>query len=295
MKTIEVLMKEYHNTYLAETNKSHTLQTRRRRLTKPLDLVSGYQPRHVSPEAIRRSFLAWAEGKSPRTAKSGITELKAFWKWLAEENYITSNPWLDNKELTRLPRLFKGKPHQVKPTHDLHEAIRLYTHLYERARENPRGREAVAFLGLDLGSRVGEILGARPGDVRGRKVVFRGKTGEYERTLSDYAYVVVTAAAAQTPHHERIWLFNNNQICPWLKKLCLQLGLQGLGMHALRRTNATLLAASGVDQNIIQQRLAHLNFQVTEGHYIKPGTLEDANASKVRRLFEAGSVSALNP
>lgn len=284
-------MDNQYSQYLAETNKSRTLRTRLRRIKKPLAQVKHLEPRLATPELVRASYLEWAEGKSPRTAKSGITELKALWKWLVEEKHTKGNPWLTEKELTRLPRMFKGKPNVVKPTHSEEEAAALYQHLLEGAKADPRSKEMVALLGLAMGLRVGEVLAVTPKAVRKHKLFVKdGKTGDREQVMPSDVHELVHTAIRGLGEDEVVWPYTNNMVFPWLRNLCEELGAQRLGMHALRRTNATVMAAAGEDPDVIRKRLGHTNFNgMTRKHYIKRGTLEDVNTTKVVKLLESRS------
>ena len=64
-------------------------------------------------------------------------------------------------------------------------------------------------------------------------------------------------------------------------------GLSDIDFHDLRRTNATLAAASGVDLRTLADRIGHTDLAMLEKHYaMVVGSAQHEAAEKIQETFE---------
>ena len=284
-KTLESLVNQYL-VYKRGSNTAKTMRTREGRVMQPLRPLLGLLPREVDAATLAGTLMEWCEGKAPSTARSGIQECKSFWVWLAEEELISGQPW-DHKLLKRLPKAFP-KRKRVRPQFRIDEAATLYQYLLGVADSDPAAM--VALLCLTAGFRLGEVLGlqARNVDAGGSIVWVSGKTDAADRQVEIPSPVVPLLL-----HHKRdlkgltlVFPFTSDQVRPRIKRHYEAAGVPVLDVHALRRTNSTLRIVGGQSPNVVIGALGHTSFEMTKGHYLAPGTVENEGQKNVGKLLK---------
>jgi integrase len=275
--------------YKRASNKPRTLKSREQWIRSSLAPILDRPPKGLDPALIATTLQQWADKKKPSTARCVIQECKALWTWMAEEDYIITQPW-EHKLLRRLPKRYPKKG-IVLPQHKGDDTKKLYEFLLPRAKAEPRGRATVALLGLTMGFRVGEVLSMVAGVVDGGGHwlwVEDAKTEAGQRPVEVPSPLVeiIRAAAQGLAADDRIWAFRYGQIYHSVKKFCRQAGVRReTGMQALRRTNTTLRVLGGQNPDTIIKAIGHTQFSMTRGHYIEPGTLERIGQDRVNRLL----------
>jgi hypothetical protein len=90
--------------------------------------------------------------------------------------------------------------------------------------------------------------------------------------------------------------YSNWRMRVWLPA-CTAAGIQGAGFHDLRRANATVMIAEGVDVKTAQQRLGHSDVRMTLGLYARVIESADRSASDVlaSRFLGSGAPNSGNP
>ena len=294
VNTLECLVNPYLK-HKFKTNTARTMETRERRVRMPLKALLQRRPTEVSAAELVSTLAEWCDSKSPSTARSGIQEVKSFWKWLRLKKYITRDQWAGIWEEDEMVELRKSYPTKKKvlPQHRVTSAQKLYGHLVPIATEEPRSVAMVALLELALGFRVGEVLRLKAQDIdAGGTIVWVecGKTEAGVRQVEVPAPLVpiLTAAANGLGADERVFPYTNNQVYPRVKKLCKAAGVQELGNHALRRTNATLRVIGGQSPDVVIKAMGHTRFSMTRDHYIEPGTVENAGQTRVAKALKLG-------
>ena len=66
-----------------------------------------------------------------------------------------------------------------------------------------------------------------------------------------------------------------------------QAGLQGITIHSLRRTHATVLVAAGNNAKVVQQRMGHKSLSTTLNYYVAPTNSEIERAASAMSKFLA--------
>lgn len=297
VKNLECLLNEYLK-YKMPSNKTRTLKNRERVIRGPLTPIIDRPPKGVDAQLLANTIQAWADDdKKPSTARLAIQELKAFWVWMAEEDYVATPTIWSHKLLTRLPKRYKKKG-VVLPQHKGDDARTLYEYLLPKAKADPRGRATAVLLALTMGFRVGEILGMVVGviDDGGRWIwVEDAKTEAGQRPVEVPSPLVpiIRSAVEGLSLNDRIWPFRPGQMDYTVRKFCRETGVRRVtGMHAFRRTNTTLRVLGGQDPDTIIKAIGHTQFGMTKGHYIEPGTIERIGQERVTQLLNNNELAS---
>lgn len=285
-KTLESLVNEYL-IYKRSSNSVRTMKTRERRVTQPLKPLLRRLPSEVDASALANALMEFCSGKSTSTCRAAIQEVKALWVWLAEEEYITAQPW-DHKLLRRLPKRYP-KRKKVRPQFRVDEASKLYEHLLGVAASDPAAM--VALLCLVAGFRLGEVLGlhARGVDAGGSLVwVDDAKTeaGQRQARIPEPVDQLLATYKKGLPPNANVFPFTSDQIRPRIKKHYAMAGVPILDIHALRRTNATLRVLGGESEDVVIKQLGHTQFSMTEDHYVAPGAIDEIGQKNVAKLLK---------
>jgi integrase len=232
-------------------------------------------------------------GRKRKTIASAFQEAKTFWTWLREEDVITKAQWesvWESKVLTRFLRQFDDDTEeQVQFAVD--DAFGLLEYLVPRAAQDLHGLEMITLLALTTGMRIGEILKLQPKqlDNRCRAIqVKKAKTKAGNRPVEVPSFMVglLEQLKADTEPKAPLFPYSYDQMYPRVRKLYEQFGLEKAGFHALRRTNSTLRVLGGQSPDAIIQAFGHTNFDMTQGHYIAPGAVENTALKRVYELLE---------
>jgi len=248
----------------------------------------------LTPEVIQRAIVGMIES-SPKTIKNAVMLLRAMFRDAIKWSYLYDNPC----DRVTLPAMIEPE----RPAFTLEEVQAIL----EAAKEPHR---TFYWLAVETGMRAGELCGLRLGDVhvsecvvQVRQSVWRGrvqapKSKASVRNISisqDLAEHLRAFAELGTPDTMR-FLFNTRRGSPWnadsvtkkhLAPLCQTLGIEAKGLHAFRRTHATLMDRFAVPLKVRQERMGHSDPRLTLTAYTRP-------VSEDERQFVVRMGSALN-
>ncbi len=230
---------------------------------------------------------------------------------------MRQTPGAANRVLALLSKMFGLaeqwglRPQQSNPVHGIEryrerklerfltfdELARLGAVLHEAERTQTEMPSVIAAIRLLIltGARLGEILGLRWGDLdwqRGLAQLSDSKTGEKTLYLSPAALEVLQGLTRQQDncyvlpgrHHGKP-LINPHK--PWTR-LCRQAGLEGVRLHDLRHTYASMGAALGLSLPILGKLLGHQHAATTQRYaHFAPDPVQEAASRVSARLQEA--------
>lgn len=253
----------------------HTLRNYGVDLREFFSFLEGKALAEVDPLTIR-SFLAHlkSRGHSKATLSRKVAALRSFFKYLARENYLKTNPVLG----ISAPKRERKLPHFL----DLNEVTHLLEAPSEKNWEGKRDRSILETL-YSSGVRVSELVGLNRGDVDlvSGLLKIRGK-GKKERIVpvgekalqAIRSYLEVASAhfrgrtdGVTTP------LFLNRSgnrltdrsVRRMLVKYARQISLKNsVSPHTLRHTFATHMLDRGADLRSVQELLGHANLSTTQ-------------------------------
>jgi integrase len=248
-----------------------------------------------TPADIRRLVAKWSEEMAPRTVRRTYGALRAALNYAVEGDRLARTPCRG----IHLPAV---EPAAVT----VPDPVQLIT----LADTIDPPNSPMVWLGAVLGLRLGEVAGLRVGRVDllrktvtvaeqvtrgigGVAVIGPPKSAAARRTLS----IPVELADELSSHlkslgltgadHDKL-LFPNTEGGPleysnWRRRVWLPAvraaGLEGLGSHDLRRTNATVMVVEGVDVKTAQARLGHTDPRLTLAIYAQATTEGDRSAA----------------
>lgn len=215
---------------------------------------------------------------SPKTIRNALMLLKAMLRDAIRWGYLRANPC----EAIRLPHAIPPD----RPAFTLDEVRAILTHAQEPYR-------TLYWLAFETGMRAGELCGLRAEDVNVQKClvqvrqsVWRGRVQTpksqaayrdifISQTLTDQLQSLVRQGA-EPPMH---FLFHTRTGSAWdanaitkkrLAPLCKTLGIETKGLHAFRRTHATMMDRLGVPLKVRQERMGHTDPRLTLTAYTQP-------------------------
>ncbi|MGD9750012.1 MAG: tyrosine-type recombinase/integrase [Acidimicrobiia bacterium] len=255
---------------------------------------------------VQRLVSAWATTAASSTVHRRFAVIRTMFGLAVDLQVITTSPCVK----VRLPTLRRT----VRQLPTLDEVRQVAAAMPQRTRAMP-------MLAALTGLRWGEVAGLRVrsadllrrtltvdlavGEIAGGATVGPPKRGSV-RTFRISRAVVDEIAAHMarnglTAADPDAWLFTSPSGGPlrysgwweeW-KAARIAAGLPDLGFHDLRRLNATLLVAAGVDPKTAQHRLGHADISMTLAIYAQATEQGDSDAAD--RLDElAGRPSAIN-
>jgi len=208
------------------------------------------------------------------TQQQRLTPIKAFFKWLSQENYILYNP---ASELA-LPKVHRRLPKHILTAQEV-EQILNQTTLHGDL--GIRDRAIIETL-YSTGIRRSELINLKLYDVdtkNGTLMVREGK-GKKDRLLplgeraslwinhylEEIRLQLVTGTDDGTLFlHEYGEAFHKNRLTDLVKKYIEQAGINKPGAcHIFRHTMATLMLENGADIRFIQAMLGHSQLSTTE-------------------------------
>ena len=230
----------------------------------------------VVTSAVLREYVGWLahRGCSASTIRRRISGVSSLWRWLTSTEHETANPCAG----LMLPRKQRWSPAVLT----LEEARRLLAASEEH--DHPamafRNRAAISTL-LFCGLRRGELLDLTTSDVDhcGRWVrVRRGKGGKGRSVpLVAEAAEAVSDWLEFRPEVEHDFLFTGrrgarlgkNGIARMFRRVARHAGVlrEGVSLHTLRHTFASLLLQQGCDLVSIKEMLGHADLSTT-GAYL---------------------------
>jgi len=217
-----------------------------------------------------------ADGKplSFSTQHSHLAPLKAFFKWLSQENYILYNPAAD----FQLPRIPKRLPKDILSFDEINSLLN-HTSIFGNIGIRDR---AIMEVFYSTGVRRMELVGLRLQDFddeRGTLTIFDGKwkkdrvvpIGERAIVCMNKYLAEVRPKLIRDNDSGYIFLtdygeaFLNNRISDLVKKYMNACGIEKRGScHLFRHAMATHMLDNGADIRFIQAMLGHANLSSTE-------------------------------
>ena len=245
----------------------------------------------VTPRQVQGLINTWALQRAPGSVRRDYAVLRAMFGYAVESDWLVRSPCrrikLPAVELPTRPQL---SPDEVA---DLADAVGI--------REAP-----IIWIGALLGLRWGEVAGLRVGDVdllRGTVRVAeqrpahgppgppKSRAGLRALTLPsglvDLLAAHYAAKGLSAVKHDSL-VFTSHDGSPlnyanWRNRVWLpavkRAGVNSIGFHDLRRTNATQLVLSGVDVKTVQTRLGHADPRVTLAVYAQAVSHADQDAA----------------
>ena len=299
MKTIDVLLEQYLK-YLTIDNSEKTMKTREGRLRLPIQAILRKEPRELTAELLADAMYAWAEGKKTSTVRSGLQEVKAFWRWMLLFKIISKKQWEDIWEeapVALFMKQFPKRDQEVRPQYTVDEANDILLRLLPLVTSNPTGIESITLIALIGGLRIGEILNLQAKDLDNNCRVIRvGGTGSKKAKteagnrvveVPDFFVPVLQSLKTGVPPNTKLFPLTYDQAYPRVIALQESLGLDALAFHALRRTNATLRVLGGQDPEAIERAFGHTDFKnMTCKHYVASGTVENQAQKRASQMLE---------
>jgi integrase/recombinase XerC len=225
---------------------------------------------------VIRSFLAHlkARNHSKATLSRKLAALRSFFKYLARENHVKTNPALG----ISTPKRDKKLPHFL----DLGEVTNLLEAPAQNSWEGRRDRSILETL-YSSGVRVSELVGLNRGDVDllGALLKVRGK-GKKERivpvgekalrAVRDYLEALPLPLPKRSEDSSAPLFLNRSgsrltdrSVRRLIVKYARQISLRhGISPHPLRHTFATHMLDRGADLRSVQELLGHANLSTTQ-------------------------------
>ena len=204
---------------------------------------------------------------------------RAFFRWLIEDRkYLQANPF---ERVKPVGRVNTGK-HQLR----LDEARKLNAWLVKQAEQDERATAVLTQ--LILGLRSSEVLRRQVRDVDDNGKLFcieSGKTKNARRWLEirSPALQMLLAAQARGRKPDDL-LFGTGRENPCF---CLAAGVPRVCPHSLRGLHSTLAMEHGVTSGLVAAALGHGSFEVTQRHYVQPGTMDNLRQARVSAALDA--------
>lgn len=280
----------------------HTLRNYGADLREFFSFLNGKSISEVDTLVIR-SFLAHlkSRGHSKATLSRKLSSLRSFFKYLARENRLRSNPVLG----ISTPKREKKLPQFL----DLSEV----THLLEAPTgttwEGKRDRSILETL-YSSGIRVSELVGLNRGDIDllSSLLKIRGK-GKKERivpvgekaiqALRDYLESLPASVRKKSEGQHETPVFLNRSgsrltdrsVRRLIVKYARRVSLKGgISPHTLRHTFATHLLDRGADLRSVQELLGHANLSTTQIYtHVTTRRLQEAYAEAHPRAHRESS------
>jgi integrase/recombinase XerD len=271
----------------------------------------GYSPQtlHIRNDGLRR-FIRWADERGIRTPQEvtrpileryrrhlyhyrknngdplsfatqqqRLMPLRTFFKWLARENHILSNP---ASEL-ELPRVHRRLPAHILSREEVEQIMALPLRPDEQGRLDPKGLRDRAILETlySSGIRRTELIHLKLYDVdlkNGTLVVREGKGRKdryvplgsraihwIRRYIEDVRpELVIEPDTGVLFLHEFGELFTKNRLTDLVKKYVRAVGIGHGACHLFRHAMATQMLENGADIRFIQAILGHSQLSTTE-------------------------------
>jgi len=233
----------------------------------------------ISPSTIK-NFLASMRVTyhlDTATVNRYLVTLKAFWRWLLEEGYATSNPCSGIKLGKQQTKVVKGLNQQ--------QIALLLSNLKDRKLQDARDK-AIIYVLLDSGLRVGELakLSIEDVDLSRGTLLINGKGSKQRlvpiglrtrKALNRYLLLRRSIEGGQ-------WLWVNQRgqkLTTWgiqemVSKLGNKLGITGLHPHLLRHTYAITFLRNGANVFELQASLGHSTLEMSR-KYCQALSFED--------------------
>ena len=217
------------------------------------------QPAELTRELVQAHIAGMlTSGSEPNTARLRLASLRAFARWLADEDEIDADPLLG----MRPPKLTSKVTEALTD-----DQLRLLLKACAGKSLRDRRDEAIVRLMLETGLRAGEVIGLQTSDLdlpRGLVTVRRGKGGKGRIApfSSQTAAALDRYLRARRSHRHAdspaLWVgvggkgFGYHGLNDTLRERARAAGISGFHLHLLRHTAATRwLRAGGSEQGLM--------------------------------------------
>lgn len=230
----------------------------------------------IAPEMVQM-FIAQLT-LNPKTTRNVLMLLKAMLRDAIRWGYLRANPC----EAVRLPHAIPPD----RPAFTLDEVRAILMHAQEPY-------HTLYWLAFETGMRAGELCGLRAEDVDVQKCLVQVRQsvwrGRVQTPKSQAAYRDIFISQSLTGHLQSLvgrgaessmhFLFHTRTGSAWdastitkkrLAPLCKTLGIETKGLHAFRRTHATMMDRLGVPLKVRQERMGHTDPRLTLTAYTQP-------------------------
>jgi integrase/recombinase XerD len=230
--------------------KPHTVQTYVRDVERFAATLNGTGPKNVTTADIREYFIAYADGRSPKTTREAQLALRSFFRFLVTEGEVRRDPTKD-MALAK----YRVEP---QPTYSEAEVKKLLLVCDHKTLDGLRNRAMVMVL-FDTGVRESELLSmSMPDFDRGRTRV-DGKTGVRDVPLGTATLQAVEKYLRRWGITEPpVWRGKRGQltrsgVLQAIRRLCRRAGVPEKGVHAFRRAAAAAMKRNGMqDSDILE-------------------------------------------
>lgn len=176
-----------------------------------------------------------------------------------------------------------------------------YKTITEYLKKNCDTKNLGILLMLKSGLRIGELVALKPGDIKDGYIdvnktetyydnIFevsdktKTKAGTRKVVLSEQDLWILTELKCRRAFYDYVFEFNSYQIRDRLYKVCDKLGIERVSPHKLRKTYASRLYSSGVDERIICTQMGHTDIRTTKQYYIKDDSTLEERKEILRRV-----------
>ena len=227
--------------------------------------------------------------------RAALKNMRCFFRWLVEDRkYLSANPFDHIKPV--------GRVNTGKPQLRLDEARKLKAWLVKQAENDERATAVLTQ--LILGLRSAEVLRRQVRDVDDNGKLFcieSGKTKNARRWLEIRTPQLQRLLAKQVQGRKpddllfgahRSRPYSTTAIWKWLRQFCRAAQVSPVCPHSLRGLHSTLAMEHGATSGVVAAALGHGSFDITQRHYVQPGTMENLKQAKVSAALETPQTSA---
>ena len=255
--TLEEVYKLYQMHLKAEGRNPKTIERYERSYDALASVFSfAAEIRELTRETIDRFCAHRLDAKCSRVGlNTDLRQLKAFFSWAYQSEYIDSNPF----------KLMKIK-NEIKPVRFLYTAEII--ELLRVTKTNPNVNGMVIFY-LLTGARPGELLPEEGRftwqNVSQDHIVIIGKRGVKREIPLIPELSAFLEGRKHLPHP---FPYAYNTVYDWIVRDGMsKAGIGDASLHTLRKTTGALLVQSGVDIYRVSKYLGHSTVTTTERHY----------------------------
>lgn len=283
-----------------ETVSRRTLETALQRLRAMFDKVIDKEVIDIDERGAQKIYDEYREtptrtGKPPSVAtrQNTLDEVNRFFQWMVKAKLASFNPFSDVEK--------KGKKNKGKKQLTDEEAAIFNVAVRPIAESGDLGALACV-VALTFGLRAGEIAGIKPEDITAFSIYIRRSSQDTETTKTEAGIrrlrippELTNLTNAAKRHCEREFVFGDRHwVLRNVKKFCKYAGVPVVTAQGLRGTAASLAMESGQIGAAVIHSLGHASLSTTKAHYLKPGSLETANAKSVSAFLEGAKVVSQN-
>ncbi len=274
-RTVGLALSSYIDYLRIRGNRVRTVKTTTQRLDRLVKSVQTKPVTVLTGTTARELYESLSKQVAVDTHRNTLSQARTWGRWMVKTGWLKTNPWADVEAF--------GERNYGKPQLRIDEARKLWAYL--RPRLDGKSELATAIV-LTLGLRASEVVAITARDIdAGASVLWieRGKTRRARRQLriplplQAPLWKLSQAGGRLFPHWPK-WVLDS------CKRCATAAGVEGsVTAHGLRGLHATLK----VDIRGIQPDLGHApGSDVTEKHYLQPGTVERATAQHVWEVLD---------